>query len=106
MERSLRDNERIEIRGFGSFEIRKYRGYEGRNPRTGEKVEVNAKRLPFFKVGKDLRIRVNGEESDEETGGESEDYSGRPRGIRQRDAVQTSCCTAFYWRDGQQPSPK
>lgn len=50
----------IEIRGFGSFTVRKYKAYEGRNPRTGEVVHVAPKRLPFFKVGKELRERVNG----------------------------------------------
>src|SRR5438132_14341566 len=64
MEASLRRGERIEIRGFGSFEIRDYKAYEGRNPRTGDPVEVQPKRLPFFKVGKELKERVN--ESDEE----------------------------------------
>lgn len=59
MEHSLRDGERIEIRGFGSFEIRTYRSYDGRNPRTGETVHVREKRLPFFKVGKELKERIN-----------------------------------------------
>jgi integration host factor subunit beta len=59
MEASLRRGERIEIRGFGSFEIRNYRAYEGRNPRTGATVNVRPKRLPFFKVGKELKERVN-----------------------------------------------
>jgi integration host factor subunit beta len=59
MEASLRRGERIEIRGFGSFEIRNYRAYEGRNPRTGTAVNVRPKRLPFFKVGKELKERVN-----------------------------------------------
>jgi integration host factor subunit beta len=59
MEASLRRGERIEIRGFGSFEIREYRAYEGRNPRTGSSVAVRPKRLPFFKVGKELKERVN-----------------------------------------------
>ena len=59
MEDSLKKGERIEIRGFGSFEIRHYKSYEGRNPRTGEPVEVQPKRLPFFKVGKELKERVN-----------------------------------------------
>jgi integration host factor subunit beta len=59
MEESLRQGDRIEIRGFGSFEIRNYKAYEGRNPRTGEAVEVQPKRLPFFKVGKELKERVN-----------------------------------------------
>ena len=59
MENSLKQGERIEIRGFGSFEIRKYKAYEGRNPRTGDPVGVQPKRLPFFKVGKELKERVN-----------------------------------------------
>lgn len=50
----------IEIRGFGSFTVRLYKSYEGRNPRTGDVVHVAPKRLPFFKVGKELRERVNG----------------------------------------------
>ena len=54
-----RNGDRIEIRGFGSFEIRSYRAYEGRNPRTGSAVSVKPKRLPFFKVGKELKERVN-----------------------------------------------
>jgi integration host factor subunit beta len=59
MERALRNGDRIEIRGFGSFEIRHYKAYEGRNPRTGDPVGVQPKRLPFFKVGKELKERVN-----------------------------------------------
>src|SRR5688500_19026297 len=59
LEQSLRRGERIEIRGFGSFEIRNYRSYQGRNPRTGSTVAVKPKRLPFFKVGKELKERVN-----------------------------------------------
>ena len=59
MEAALKRGERIEIRGFGSFEIRNYRPYEGRNPRTGVTVKVKPKRLPFFKVGKELKERVN-----------------------------------------------
>lgn len=50
---------RIEIRGFGSFSVREYSGYTGRNPKTGAKTEVGAKRLPFFKVCKELKERVN-----------------------------------------------
>ena len=56
---ALNDGDRIEIRGFGSFEVRHYKGYSGRNPRTGETVNVKPKRLPFFKTGKELRERVN-----------------------------------------------
>jgi len=59
MEEALKSGERIEIRGFGSFEVRNYKSYEGRNPRTGAPVKVAPKRLPFFKVGKELRERVN-----------------------------------------------
>ena len=50
--------ERIELRGFGTFTVRSYDGYTGRNPRTGETVEVAPKKLPFFKVGKDLKDLV------------------------------------------------
>ncbi len=56
---AMRQGEGIEIRGFGSLTVRPYRPYEGRNPRTGAPVEVPAKRLPFFKVGKELRELVN-----------------------------------------------
>ena len=49
----------IEIRGFGSFVIKKYDSYRGRNPKTGERIDVPPKKLPFFKVGKELRERVN-----------------------------------------------
>lgn len=55
----LREGRRIEIRGFGTFTMREYSGYMGRNPRTGETVNVPPKRLPFFKVGKELRDAVN-----------------------------------------------
>jgi integration host factor subunit beta len=59
LEQALRRGERIEIRGFGSFEIRSYKAYQGRNPKTGVPVSVREKRLPFFKVGKELKERVN-----------------------------------------------
>ena len=59
MERALTEEDRIEIRGFGSFQVRSYQGYQGRNPRTGETIQVNNKKLPFFKVGKELKERVN-----------------------------------------------
>ena len=64
MVKALQEGEGIEIRGFGSFTVREYKAYEGRNPRTGETVHVAPKRLPFFKVGKDLRERVNAAVSD------------------------------------------
>ncbi|MCA9526982.1 MAG: integration host factor subunit beta [Myxococcales bacterium] len=56
---ALQRNDRVEIRGFGSFEVRQYEAYRGRNPKTGEEVFVAAKRAPFFKTGKELRERVN-----------------------------------------------
>lgn len=49
----------VEIRGFGSFTVRNYEPYEGKNPKTGEKTYVKAKKLPYFKVGKELREAVN-----------------------------------------------
>ena len=59
MLQELKEGKSIEIRGFGSFRVRSYKGYTGRNPRTGEKVGVISKKLPFFRVGKELRIRLN-----------------------------------------------
>ncbi len=58
--RALVRGERIEIRGFGSFVVKQRRAREGRNPKTGAVVPVHAKRVPFFKVGKELRLRVDG----------------------------------------------
>ena len=58
--RSLTTEGRVEIRGFGAFSVRKYRSYEGRNPKTGETIAVAQKKLPFFKVGLELRQRVDG----------------------------------------------
>ncbi len=51
--------ESVEIRGFGSFVIRHYDSYEGRHPRTKKKIQVQSKKLPFFKVGKELREKVD-----------------------------------------------
>ena len=59
MTEALQEGEGIEIRGFGSFTVRPYKPYAGRNPRTGQSVPVPAKRLPFFKVGKELKELVN-----------------------------------------------
>lgn len=59
LEEALRRNERVEIRGLGSFETRHYGAYKGRNPRTGTSVAVKPKRLPFFKVGKELKDLIN-----------------------------------------------
>jgi integration host factor subunit beta len=59
MTEALQRGERIEIRGFGSFTNKSYDAYTGRNPRTGETIHVPAKKLPFFKVGKELKERVD-----------------------------------------------
>ncbi len=58
--RALRTNEKIEIRGFGSFRTRQRQPRIGRNPKTGTRVEVPAKRIPFFKPSKELKDLVNG----------------------------------------------
>jgi integration host factor beta subunit len=68
---ALRRGERIEIRGFGSFVVKHRQAREGRNPKTGAVVPVAAKRVPFFKVGKELKLRVDGKpvpESEREVG--------------------------------------
>ena len=51
--------ERAEIRGFGSFKTKTYEGYQGRNPKSGQPIQVTPKKLPFFKVGKELRELVD-----------------------------------------------
>ncbi|HYA14703.1 MAG TPA: HU family DNA-binding protein [Syntrophales bacterium] len=56
---ALKDSGRIEIRGFGSFSVREYKAYTGRNPKTGTRIEVKQKKAPFFKVGKELKQKVN-----------------------------------------------
>ncbi|MEI6306076.1 MAG: HU family DNA-binding protein [Deltaproteobacteria bacterium] len=60
MAETLVAGDRIEVRGFGTFENREYDGYTGRNPKTGEIVTVKPKKSPFFKVGKELKERVMG----------------------------------------------
>ena len=55
----LKKGDRIEIRGFGSFVVRDYDAYTGRNPKTGKSIPISPKKLPFFKIGKELRERVN-----------------------------------------------
>ena len=59
MVEAMLGDERIEIRGFGSFKVKSYDGYKGRNPKTGDIIEVEGKKLPFFKVGKELGELVN-----------------------------------------------
>jgi integration host factor subunit beta len=73
MTEALQKGDGIEIRGFGSFTVRPYKPYSGRNPRTGEPVDVPAKRLPFFKVGKELKEIVNGSRHLPITGGRDDD---------------------------------
>jgi integration host factor subunit beta len=60
MTNAMLSGDRIEIRGFGSFVINEYKSYTGRNPKTGESIDVKPKKLPFFKVGKELKERVAG----------------------------------------------
>lgn len=59
MTKALATGDRIEIRGFGTFEVRVREPRQGRNPKTGAKVYVNTRKVPFFKVGKELKERVN-----------------------------------------------
>jgi integration host factor subunit beta len=59
IKQALIDGERVEIRGFGSFELRQYDGYTGRNPKSGSVVAVKPKKLPFFKTGKRLKDYIN-----------------------------------------------
>ncbi len=56
---ALKNNQRVEIRGFGVFKVKFYKEYMGRNPKTGKAIMVPSKRLPFFKPGKDLKQRLN-----------------------------------------------
>ncbi len=59
MSNALAVGHRVEIRGFGSFKVKNYEGYTGRNPKTGELIRVKSKKLPFFKCGKELKERVD-----------------------------------------------
>ena len=56
---ALADGDRVEIRGLCTFYVKNYKGYTGRNPKTGEKVKIGSKKLPFFKCGKELKERVD-----------------------------------------------
>ena len=60
MAEALVKGDRVEIRGLCSFFVKNYRGYTGRNPKTGDKVKIAPKKLPFFKVGKEFKERVDG----------------------------------------------
>ncbi len=77
MTEALAKGERIEIRGFGSFVSRSYGAYVGRNPRTSESIEVKPKKLPFFKVGKELKERVDSEASSATGSSANPSNSGR-----------------------------
>lgn len=66
MTEALCRGESIEIRGFGSFAVKHYDGYVGRHPKTGRTIQVKAKKLPFFKVGKELREKVNKTHQDQQ----------------------------------------
>jgi integration host factor subunit beta len=59
MSEALSKGDRVELRGLCSFFVKKYKSYTGRNPKTGEKVKVAGKKLPFFKCGKELKERVD-----------------------------------------------
>jgi len=72
---ALSRGERVELRGFGAFTVKKRDARLGRNPRTGETVPVDEKAVPFFKAGKELRERVN---------------RGRPAGLRTRGTPETT----------------
>lgn len=75
MGEALVDGDRVEIRGFGSFEVRAYGPYRGRNPKSGEAVEVPSKKTPFFKPGKALRQRIDeiAEIQDDDDGDDGDD---------------------------------
>jgi integration host factor subunit beta len=59
---ALGEGDRVELRGFGAFSVKDRQARDGRNPRTGESVHVEAKRVPFFKTGKELRERLNSDD--------------------------------------------
>ena len=56
---ALTNNDRVEIRGFGTFKVKNYDGYTGHNPKTGEPIKVKPKKLPFFKCSRELKERVD-----------------------------------------------
>jgi integration host factor subunit beta len=68
---ALKDDDKIELRGFGSFRVRRRRSRLGRNPKTGDRVDVPSKRIPYFKPGKELRDLINDQEGATSTSSES-----------------------------------
>lgn len=77
---ALRADEKIELRGFGSFRIRRRKSRVGRNPKTGERVDVPAKRIPYFKPGKELKELINNEAGEQASSNppHPQDSSGNP----------------------------
>jgi integration host factor subunit beta len=73
---SLRTGQKIELRGFGSFRLRSRKARTGRNPKTGEKVEVPSKKIPYFKPGKELKELINKVVPGQETGAAVEKAAG------------------------------
>jgi integration host factor subunit beta len=69
--KALRTGDKLEVRGFGSFRVRQRNARVGRNPKTGEKVEVPAKRVPYFKPSKELKDLINDENGQPSAGGPS-----------------------------------
>jgi integration host factor subunit beta len=76
--KSLRNREKVEIRGFGSFRTRERKGRVGRNPKSGERVVVPPKTIPFFKPSKELRDVINGGQQGGASGAEPTLYGGSP----------------------------
>jgi integration host factor subunit beta len=67
MVEALVEEDRIEIRGFGSLKVKRRGDRDGRNPKTGESVQIPSKRMPFFKIGKELYQRINRETTPEDS---------------------------------------
>ena len=76
MSDALKRDDRIEIRGFGSFVNRGYGSYQGRNPKTGQVVQVPPKRVPFFKVGKELKEMVDYDQGNHQQKVSNKDVAG------------------------------
>ncbi len=75
---ALQRDDKIELRGFGSFRVRRRRSRQGRNPKTGDRVAVPAKRIPYFKPGKELKDLINGVDETAPAASTSEPLSGPP----------------------------
>src|SRR5262249_52318716 len=76
---TLSRGEKIEVRGFGSFHVRERQARRGRNPKTGEPVDVPAKRIPYFKPGKELKELINGKAVEEDRNGKAASAGGAER---------------------------